>query len=55
MFKETTSMLHQPYAGIRPAAIEPNQRRRPDRAMAVLQYGTAFLAIVGAVLLASVR
>jgi hypothetical protein len=55
MPKETTSMLHQPYARIRPTVIDPDQRRRPDRAMAVLQYGTAFLAIVVAVLLASVR
>jgi len=45
----------EPFAGIPPATIEPRAKRRPDLAMDVLQYGTAFLAIAVAVLLASVR
>jgi hypothetical protein len=48
-------MLDQPFAGAAPATIEARASRRHDRAMSILQYGTAFLAIAGAVLLASVR
>ena len=53
--QETTSMLDQPFAGAAPATIEARASRRHDRAMSILQYGTAFLAIAGAVLLGSVR
>jgi hypothetical protein len=53
--KETTSMLDQPLAGTAPTKIERRANRRTDHAMDVLQYGIAFLAIAGAVLLALVR
>jgi hypothetical protein len=49
-------MLHQPISRIvRPGAIEPPTTERVDRSMDVLQYGTALLAIVCAVLLAALR
>ena len=35
--------------------VEPHVSKRADRAMSVLQYGTALLAIAVAVLLAALR
>ena len=50
-------MLLQRITRIPPAAgiMEPGASKPADRAMAVLQYGTALLAIVVAVLLAALR
>jgi hypothetical protein len=48
-------MLDEPFAGVPSGKVEPRASRRPDRAMDILQYGIASLAIAGAVLLASVR
>lgn len=47
-------MLHLPTASARPTDIE-SPRRGADRAMNLLQYGLAMLAIIGAVLLGSLR
>lgn len=48
-------MLHQPTFRVRTARVPPPARAQPDHAMDVLQYGTAALAIVFAVLLAAIR
>ena len=49
-------MLHQPASRIpQPVAIEPPTSDRVDRAMDILQYATAVLAIVVAVLLAAIH
>jgi hypothetical protein len=49
-------MLHQPVSRIgHPGTIEPPTTGRVDRSMDVLQYATAFCAIVCAVLLAALR
>ena len=47
-------MLHLPTAVRRPTDITAPEPRA-DRAMTVLQYGLAFLAVVGALLLGSLR
>ena len=47
-------MLHLPFPAIRPAGIRLGGRRA-DRAMSVLQYGMALVAIGAAVLLGSIR
>jgi hypothetical protein len=48
-------MLHPPISGPGPAPTDRRATDHNDRAMDVLQYGAALLAIVVAVLLASVR
>lgn len=49
-------MLHQPASRIpQPRAIEPPTGDRVDRSMDILQYATALLAIVVAVLLAAIH
>ena len=50
-------MLQQEISQIPPTAgiIEPRVSKRADRAMGVLQYGTALLAIAVAALLAAIR
>lgn len=47
-------MLRQPLSATRPAEIHV-RGRRADRAMSVLQYGMALLAIGAAILLGSIR
>ena len=47
-------MLHLPTAARRPTDITAPERRA-DRAMNVLQYGLAILAVAGALLLGSLR
>jgi hypothetical protein len=49
------SMLHPVSRMPRSGAIEPPVSERRDRSMDVLQYAMAFLAIIVAALLASVR
>jgi hypothetical protein len=46
-------MLRQPFSAARPTVLV--RGRRADRAMSVLQYGIALLAIGAAVLLGSIR
>lgn len=48
-------MLHQPISQAQPGTIDSPTGERVDRSMDVLQYATAFLAIVVAVLLAVLR
>src|SRR3954447_9483149 len=52
--KETTSMLRPLTLGGRPTAT-PTDRPVPDRAMDILQYGMALLALAGAIVLGSLR
>jgi hypothetical protein len=47
-------MLRQPFSALRPTEIRV-RGRRADRAMSILQYGMAFLAIAAAILLGSIR
>ncbi len=48
-------MLHLPISQARPESVTPRVQRRSDVAMDKFQYGTAFLAIAVAVLLAAAR
>jgi hypothetical protein len=48
-------MLHLPISQARSGGATSRTQRRSDHAMDIFQYGTAFLAIVVAVLLAAVR
>ena len=52
--KEKTSMFRPLTSVGRPTAIRP-ARRDADRAMDILQYGIAILAIAGALVLGSLR
>jgi len=52
--EETPSMLHLPTSADRPTEIR-DAGRRADRAMDLLQYGLALLAVAAAVVLGSVR
>jgi hypothetical protein len=47
-------MLHLPSLAARPTEVQA-ARRRADRAMDLLQYGLALIAVVAAVLLGSFR
>jgi hypothetical protein len=48
-------MLRQSISQAPSPRVPPRVQRRSDRAMEMLQYGVAFLAIAVAVLLAAVR
>jgi hypothetical protein len=48
-------MLHQPISSPRQGATDAPAGEHVDRSMDVLQYATAFLAIIVAVLLAVLR
>lgn len=47
-------MLRQPFSAARPTEIRVSGRRA-DRAMSILQYGMALLALGAAILLGSIR
>ena len=48
-------MLRQSVSQVPAPRVPPRVQRRSDRAMEMLQYGIAFLAIAAVVLLAAVR
>lgn len=48
-------MLRPPSSRLGPVSLEARRRGQADLAMRVLQYGTAFMAIVVAALLTALR